>query len=153
MYAWYFPKGFSWTGFPKRRHDWQSVVVWLDNPALESPKIVGTSMAKSDTKYYKDTKMWPSYFAGYVSKRTRYGRRYRREVLAYGSNITLRFAHYADPDMDFSSWDGEFQDLIMWEQLTDAARGALNDSNNFEDAEIPFNDENYEDHLDKAWPF
>ncbi|KUF93362.1 NPP1 protein [Phytophthora nicotianae] len=47
---------------------------------------------------------------------------------------------------------GEFQDLIMWEQLTDIARMALNDSTNFENAEVPISDDHYEDHLDKAWP-
>ncbi|OWY96398.1 Transposable element [Phytophthora megakarya] len=40
----------------------------------------------------------------------------------------------------------------MWEQLTDAARGALNDQNNFDDEEVPFNEGNYEKHLEKAWP-
>ncbi|KAG4042351.1 hypothetical protein PC123_g22158 [Phytophthora cactorum] len=105
MYAWYFPKGF-WLDFPTRRHDWKSVVVWIDNLDLETPKIVGVSMSKSDTKYYKELK----------------------------------------------TWDGEYQDLIMWEQLTDAARVALNDSKNFGRAEVPFSDEHYEDHLDKAWP-
>ncbi|ETK87439.1 hypothetical protein L915_08112, partial [Phytophthora nicotianae] len=38
------------------------------------------------------------------------------------------------------------------EQLTDPARAALNDGNNFEKAKVPFSDEHYEDHLDKAWP-
>ncbi|KAG2831233.1 hypothetical protein PC118_g20813 [Phytophthora cactorum] len=38
----------------------------------------------------------------------------------------------------------------MLEQLTDAARVALNDRNNFGKAEVPFSDEHYEDHLDKA---
>ncbi|KAG3073747.1 hypothetical protein PC121_g8548 [Phytophthora cactorum] len=40
----------------------------------------------------------------------------------------------------------------MWEQLTDAARVALNDDNNFGNAEVPFSDAHYEKHLEKAWP-
>ncbi|OWY94768.1 hypothetical protein PHMEG_00035412 [Phytophthora megakarya] len=147
MYAWYFPKGFSYFGYPSRRHDWQSVVVWIDNPDLETPKIVGVSLSKSDTKYYKELKMWPSYFVGYRTE----GRRFNRTYI-YGSNTSLRFEHSFDPDMDFAPWDGEYQDLIMWEQLTDAARAALNDGKNFGDAEVPFSDEHYEVHLDKAWP-
>ncbi|KAG2770332.1 hypothetical protein JG687_00010189 [Phytophthora cactorum] len=55
--------------------------------------------------------------------------------------------------MVLSSWDGEYQDLIVWEQLTDAARVALNDLNNFGKAEVPFNDEYFEDRLAEAWPF
>ncbi|POM59252.1 hypothetical protein PHPALM_32048 [Phytophthora palmivora] len=130
MYAWYFPKGFSWTGFPSRRHDWKSVVVWIDNPELESPKIVGVSMSKSDSKYRTQFKMRPSYFVGYRSM----GR-------SSGSS-----------DVMFSFHDGEYQDLVMWEQLTDAARGALNDNDNFGKAEVPFNEDNYEKHLENAWP-
>ncbi|KAG6957116.1 hypothetical protein JG687_00010190 [Phytophthora cactorum] len=87
MYAWYFPKGF-WTGFPTRRHDWESVVVWIDNPDLETPKIVRASMSRSDTKYYKQSKVWPADFAGFE----RIGPRYDRTYI-YGSNTSLRF-HY-----------------------------------------------------------
>ncbi|KAI9987928.1 hypothetical protein PInf_024183 [Phytophthora infestans] len=47
--------------------------------------------------------------------------------------------------------DGEYQDLIMWEQLTDAARAALNDKKNFGKAKVPFSDEHFQDHLNKAW--
>ncbi|KAL3659061.1 hypothetical protein V7S43_015945 [Phytophthora oleae] len=150
MYAWYFPKGFNWLGSPSRRHDWKNVVVWIDNPDLEIPKIVGVSLSKSDTKYHKEVKMWPSNFVGYRMEGPRFERTY-----IYGSNTSLRFEYKTSdltPYMDFSPWDGEYQDLIMWEQLTDAARVALNDSESFGKAEVPFSDEHYEDHLDNAWP-
>ncbi|ETL81841.1 hypothetical protein L917_17913 [Phytophthora nicotianae] len=150
VYAWYFPKGF-WMDSPSRRHDWKSVVVWIDNPESQTPKIVGVSMSKSDTKYYTETKTWPSYFAGYRME----GRIYDRTYI-YGSNTSLRFQYQSDlgsPYLNFGDWEGEYQDLIMWEQLTDAARAALNDGNNFGDAEVPFSDEHYEKHLDNAWPF
>ncbi|KAF1787088.1 Necrosis inducing protein [Phytophthora cactorum] len=77
---------------------------------------------------------------------------YYKELKTWASN-------FAVPDylglsvFELASWDGEYQDLIMLEQLTDAARVALNDRNNFGKAEVPFSDEHYEDHLDKAWPF
>ncbi|KAG3237738.1 hypothetical protein PI124_g17281 [Phytophthora idaei] len=138
MYAWYFPKGF-WVGFPSRRHDWKSVVVWIDNPDFEVPKILGVSMSESDTKYFKNHRLWPSNFVGFQKIDPRYDRTY-----IYGSNTSLRFYYQRDlgPSyMVLSSWDGEYQDLIVWEQLTDAARVALNDLNNFGKAEVPFNDE------------
>uniref|UniRef100_H3H413 Uncharacterized protein n=1 Tax=Phytophthora ramorum TaxID=164328 RepID=H3H413_PHYRM len=47
---------------------------------------------------------------------------------------------------------GEFQDLIMWEQLTDEARGALNDTDFGEHAPVPFIDPNFKANLEKAWP-
>ncbi|KAG2810718.1 hypothetical protein PC113_g23731 [Phytophthora cactorum] len=149
MYAWYFPKGF-WMRVPTRRHDWKSVVVWIDNPDLEIPKIVGVSMSESDTRYRKETKTWPSNFAGYRREGPRFSRTY-----IYGSNTSLRFEYQMElgsPYLNFAVWDGEYQDLIMWEQLTDSARVAFNDSSNFEKAEVPFSDNHYVDHLDKAWP-
>ncbi|OWZ19575.1 hypothetical protein PHMEG_0006156 [Phytophthora megakarya] len=145
MYAWYFPKAFSWLGSPTRRHDWQSVVVWIDNPAVENPKIVGVSMSRDDGKYFKELTMSPSYFVGYRTEGGRFNRTY-----IYGSNTSLRFEHRFDPDMDFAPWDGEYQNLIMWEQLTDAARTALNDGKNFGKSEVPFSDEHYQNHLDRA---
>ncbi|RLN51180.1 hypothetical protein BBJ29_009865 [Phytophthora kernoviae] len=47
---------------------------------------------------------------------------------------------------------GDFQDLIMWEQLTDAARAAL-DSTDFGRAEVPLADDNFNEELENAWPF
>ncbi|KUF94850.1 hypothetical protein AM588_10008633 [Phytophthora nicotianae] len=69
------------------------------------------------------------------------------ESFSFHYHITL-----GTPYMSLSGVGGEFQDLIMWEQLTDIARMALNDSTNFENAEVPISDDHYEDHLDKAWP-
>ncbi|KAL4100177.1 hypothetical protein PRIC1_007972 [Phytophthora ramorum] len=45
---------------------------------------------------------------------------------------------------------GEFQDLIMWEQLTDEARAALSDTDF--GALVPFIDANFKANLEKAWP-
>ncbi|EEY57056.1 NPP1-like protein [Phytophthora infestans T30-4] len=150
MYAWYFPKGF-WMGFVSRRHDWKNVVVWIDNPGLEEPKILGVSMSKSETKYTKERRLWPSNFAGFY----RMGRRYDRSYI-YGFNTFLRFYYHFDvgtPNLYLSEWEGEYQDLIMWEQLTDVARAALNGSNNFEEVEVPISDEHFETRLDEAWLF
>ncbi|KAG1707163.1 hypothetical protein DVH05_026359 [Phytophthora capsici] len=151
MYSWYFPKGFGWFDSPTRRHDWKNIVVWIDNPDLETPKIVGVAMSKSDTDYSKEVKIWPSYFVGYRTEG-----RFSSRVEYLGSNTSLRFEYdtsdIGNPLMHFAPWDGEYQDLIMWEQLTDAARVALNDGKSFEKAEVPFSDEHYEDHLGKAWP-
>ncbi|ETO61430.1 hypothetical protein F444_20558 [Phytophthora nicotianae P1976] len=140
MYTWYFPKGF-WMGFPTRRHDWKSVVVWIDNPSLEEPKIVGVSMSESDTKYNKETRIWPSNFVVTEMEGPRSHRTYIN-----GSNTSFRFQNQMPMSLKLA------QDLITWEQLTDAARVALNDNAKFGTAEVPFSDTHYEDHLDNAWP-
>ncbi|OWZ10976.1 hypothetical protein PHMEG_00016072 [Phytophthora megakarya] len=149
MYSWYFPKGFNWMGFPSRRHDWKSVVVWIDNPEVETPKIVGVSLSKSNTKYRKNTRVYASDFVGYQ----RVGRRYERTYI-YGSNTSLRIEYMLDLGtyLTLGNWDGEYQDLIMWDQLTDGARDALNDEDNFGKAEVPFSDDNWEKHLENAYP-
>ncbi|KAG6959920.1 hypothetical protein JG688_00009857, partial [Phytophthora aleatoria] len=47
---------------------------------------------------------------------------------------------------------GDYQDLIMWGQMTDAAREGLSRTN-FGDANVPMNDGNFESKLGRAWPF
>ncbi|OWY95805.1 hypothetical protein PHMEG_00034098 [Phytophthora megakarya] len=149
MYAWYFPKGFRW-GSPSRRHDWKSIVVWIDNPALETPKIVGVSLSKTDSEYDKELKIYSDYFVGYRLEGPRY---HRTEIL--GSNTSLRIKYatksFGSSHLRFAGWDDAYQDLVMWEQLTDAARGDLNNDDNFGKAEVPFSDEHYEDHLENAY--
>ncbi|KAG7381538.1 hypothetical protein PHYBOEH_010878 [Phytophthora boehmeriae] len=134
MYAWYFPKGF-WADFPTRRHDWVNAIVWIDNPALENPKIVGLSASEGGSKY-KVAAPAPKY--------------------AIENGTTPTFCHslalfLGAPYMDFATRRGEFQDLIMWEQLTDEARTAL-ETTDFGKAEVPFIDANFEKKLEKAWP-
>ncbi|GMF32950.1 unnamed protein product [Phytophthora lilii] len=114
MYAWYFPKGF-WGASASSRHDWANFVVWIDNPAIENPQILGVSFSKSEDTYEFQTKIYETAFMGYRA--------------LYGSAI-----------LDFSILDGEYQDLIMWEQMTDEVRAALVDSN-FDDFEVPFNED------------
>ncbi|OWY98499.1 hypothetical protein PHMEG_00030725 [Phytophthora megakarya] len=154
MYAWYFPKGF-WAGFPSRRHDWASVVVWIDNPAAEQPKIKEVSRSISDSKYSTAGEVFADNFVGSQIV----GGRHHRTVVG-GSNTSLRFEYllspvpfWGPPYINLAIEDGENLDLIMWEQLTDAARTALNDGDNFGRAVVPFNDEHFEDHLENAWPW
>ncbi|KAI9994552.1 hypothetical protein PInf_011275 [Phytophthora infestans] len=152
MFAWYFPKAF-WAGMPSRRHDWASMVVWIDNPDLETPKILGVSLSTSTNRYSKDTGS-PSegYFAGFQI----YGRR-GNLTRTPGSNTSIRVTHstelaFSSAYLDFSAEDGEYQDLIMWEQLTEEARLAP-DSTDFGKSKVPFNEDNFGDKLEKASPF
>ncbi|OWY92406.1 Necrosis inducing protein NPP1, partial [Phytophthora megakarya] len=136
MYAWYFPKNFR--GYrAKKRHDWASIVLWIDNPAVEMPKILGASLSQQTLKpgklafiqmgernhesYQKMTQLPPMAFVG-----------------------TKAIPH--------TRIDGTYHDLIMWEQLTDAAREGLNTAD-FEETKVPFNENNFEAMLEQAWPF
>ncbi|ETO66099.1 hypothetical protein F444_16645 [Phytophthora nicotianae P1976] len=115
IYAWYFPKDRpSWLFTEGQRHDWANVVVWLDNPAVENPAMIGVS--PSSINYLED-----------------------------GNNHGLHTV-----DITWKS-GGEFQDLIMWEQLTDAARVALNNTDFGGRAKVPFNDADFNLNLQNAW--
>ncbi|EGZ19713.1 hypothetical protein PHYSODRAFT_327908 [Phytophthora sojae] len=131
MYAWYFPKGF-WDA--DRRHNWASAVVWIDNPALETPKALGLSLSKSDTKYnHLAPVSLPNATTPYLQ---------------------LDAASFSDFEMKSIEFAlGSSQDLIMWEQLTGAARAALNDPKSFGESFVPMSDTNFPEWLEKAWPF
>ncbi|ETK83308.1 hypothetical protein L915_11449, partial [Phytophthora nicotianae] len=97
------------------------------------------STSKSDTEYLKTTKTYPSEYAGHGVNGPSFGPAY-----VGGSSTSLRFQYetsWTSPVLVFAELDGDYQELIMWEQLTDAARAALNSSDNFGRAEVPFSDE------------
>ncbi|ETK86426.1 hypothetical protein F441_09088 [Phytophthora nicotianae CJ01A1] len=172
MFAWYFPKGFS-GGLARIRHDWASMVIWLDNPALETPKILGASLSHqllkprrwfgfkmTDEKepFIKYTSIPPMGFVGtqqvLVNRISRWHYNY---TYVGGSNVSTRVSHTIVDKFDwytlrFSYQDGEYLDLVMWEQLTDEARVALNTAD-FGESKVPFNDRNFETTLQLAWPF
>ncbi|GJC88843.1 hypothetical protein ColLi_11681 [Colletotrichum liriopes] len=45
MYAWYFPKDQNWIKIKGHRHDWEHVVVWINNPDDRrfKPELIGVS--------------------------------------------------------------------------------------------------------------
>ncbi|ETI33852.1 hypothetical protein F442_19290 [Phytophthora nicotianae P10297] len=172
MFAWYFPKGFI-TSQPRIRHYWMSMVLWLDNPALETPKILGASLSQQLLKprrwmgfnmagdkdpYQKFTSVPPIGFVGTQEiRQNRITRTRWNFTYEGGSNISTRVStimvdSFGWLPLTFSYRDGQYHDLIMWEQLTDEARAALN-SADFGESKVPFNDENFETSLGLAWPF
>ncbi|EEY63535.1 NPP1-like protein [Phytophthora infestans T30-4] len=174
VFAWYFPKSF-WDFDAKDRHYWASMVLWLDNPALhvETPKILGASlshqlqkrqwmatltMAERRDAYFKQTNIPPMGFVGTQQiAQNRISRRRWNYTYVGGSNVSTRISTtYWDSfewlALTFSEVDGKFQDLIVWEQLTDDARAALN-SAEFGESKVPLNDHNLENTLKLAYPF
>ncbi|KAJ8579077.1 hypothetical protein ON010_g123 [Phytophthora cinnamomi] len=107
MYAWYFPKDEP-TNVDGHRHDWEHVVVWIDNPDVENPKILA---------------MTPSAHSGY----SKYAP--PPADMVTGTSCMVEYTSswiFIDHHLEGTSTAGEFQDLIMWSDLTDAARYALN---------------------------
>ncbi|EGZ21082.1 necrosis inducing-like protein NPP1 type [Phytophthora sojae] len=96
MYSWYFPKDSPSTTLG-HRHDWEHVVVWIDNPAVANPKILAvTPSAHSGYSKYAPPK------AGTVTGNT--------AKVNYESHWPVNHA------LDSTDVGGDAQDLIMWEQ-------------------------------------
>ncbi|KAL3656723.1 hypothetical protein V7S43_018387 [Phytophthora oleae] len=172
VYAWYFPKNFR-AFIAKACHGWASMVLWLDNPAVEEQKLLGASLSQQTLKEQKllfismterNEEPYQKYngipsmgFVGMQAIRdTRLARWRWNYTYVGGSNVSTRVAHMMNHfdwiHLSFAGQDGESQDLIMWEQLTEEARAALN-SADFGDSSAPFTDNNFKTTLEKAWPF
>ncbi|MFC0214630.1 NPP1 family protein [Paenibacillus chartarius] len=129
MYAWYFPKDEPSSGMG-HRHDWESVVVWIDNPAAANPKIL--SIAASQHGKFPQTAPSSTNTNGTHPK------------IEYKSIWPLNHALYT------TSQSGGTQPLIGWDDLPSAARNALN-TTDFVDANVPLNDANFMNNIKSAW--
>ncbi|KAG6623126.1 necrosis inducing-like protein NPP1 type [Phytophthora cinnamomi] len=134
VYAWYFPKGF-YNAYPTRRHDWASAVVWTNNPDSPSPKISGLSLSTADWQYETQAPATSGISDGTTPK------------LSHELQVDCGDAYLTTTDAT-----GDFQPLIMWEQLPAAARTALN-TTDFGNAKVPISDANFKKKLQDAWPF
>uniref|UniRef100_H3GAZ2 Necrosis inducing-like protein NPP1 type n=1 Tax=Phytophthora ramorum TaxID=164328 RepID=H3GAZ2_PHYRM len=131
MYSWYFPKDSPVTGLG-HRHDWEHVVVWVDDITLDSPSIIAVSpSAHSGYNIYYPPES--NTIDGYSAK------------VDYSSSWVV-----VNHALDSTSDSGESQDLIMWDQLTDAARTAL-ENTDFGDANVPMKDGNFLTKLGNAY--
>uniref|UniRef100_H3G5R1 Necrosis inducing-like protein NPP1 type n=1 Tax=Phytophthora ramorum TaxID=164328 RepID=H3G5R1_PHYRM len=130
MYSWYFPKDSPSTGLG-HRHDWEHVIVWIDNPDVENPKILAVTPS-AHSGYSKQVPPNADSVDGTSAK------------VEYKSKWPINHA------LESTSQGGDFQDLIMWDQLSENARRALN-SVPWGDANTPMNDGNFLPKLDKAW--
>ncbi|KAE9145094.1 hypothetical protein PF001_g25158 [Phytophthora fragariae] len=146
MYAWYYPKSFIaivGTG----THDWQNAVVWIDNPAVGTPKILGLSTSKkSETNYMK-----PSITTETFKSSSNYDKAKAPIQNVNVTSVKLVSTSILGPMFLRSTPEaGEFQDLIMWSQLPEAARTAFAGK---EIGDVPFSDANFQKKLGEAWPF
>ncbi|ETN13083.1 hypothetical protein PPTG_08017 [Phytophthora nicotianae INRA-310] len=132
MYSWYFPKDSPSTGLG-HRHDWEHVIVWIDNPEIAEPKILAVT---------------PSAHSGYSAQVPPDANK------VDGNSVKVKYLSKwpINHALESTGEAGDYQDLIMWEQLTDAARLALQNTG-FGKANVPMKDGNFVSKLDKAWPF
>ena len=145
MYAWYMPKVRSAchrsvnqkltfalaqdspsTGLG-HRHDWEGIVVWIDDPNKAEPTLLG--VAASAHGGFSTTTSPP----------------------LDGTSPLIRYFSVfpVNHQLGFTSDVGGQQPLIAYESLTDAARNAL-ETTDFGSGNVPFKDANFQNNLQRA---
>lgn len=119
------PKDSPSTGLG-HRHEWENIVLWLSSEST-SATIVGMSIS-GHGKYETTTSVSLSGDSPLV-----------------GYNSIWPINH----QMVFTTTKGGQQPLIAWDSLTSAARTALTNTD-FEAANVPFKDSNFDSNLAKA---
>ncbi|KAF9876595.1 necrosis inducing protein [Colletotrichum karsti] len=129
MYAWYFPKDMPNDGVSvgSHRHDWESVVVWLNNPAVADPTILGGAASghgqfkKTETPQKEGDSVKVEYFTQTLTNH----------------------------ELQFTDTTGKTYPVLDWDAMPAAMQTALNNTD-FGQANVPFKDENFTENLDKA---
>ncbi|KAG2773603.1 hypothetical protein JG687_00011389 [Phytophthora cactorum] len=131
MYAWYFPRDRK-VAFG-HRHAWENIIVWLERKGGTKAKISAVSSSIDDGLYF--TIVPPT--SDMVDENS-VKIQYREKVFSHYVNVT--------------TVAGDFQDLVMWNDLPSAARTALN-LYDFGSATVPFNEDTFLDNLKEAYPW
>ncbi|KAK1942620.1 hypothetical protein P3T76_006119 [Phytophthora citrophthora] len=142
MYAWYFPKGsqFQMNIDTGHRHYWSFAIVWTGSPNPENSTVLGVSMSSSG-----------------------YGKKAPPKSKYVVDGTTVKFDSYASfwtgkMAIQLTKKEGETQDLITWEQLTDEARTVLSGAafeaeSTFSKIVVPLKDDVFSSILKEAYPF
>jgi hypothetical protein len=131
MYSWYMPKDQPVAGTSGHRHEWESIIVWLSGES-EDAEYLG--IAYSGHGGYSTRKSGEGDASGFDGS---------RPLVGYGTNGILNH------ELSFPDVKGGEQPLIDWGAMTPAAREALR-THDFRDANVPFNDKNFYDNLEKG---
>ncbi|KAH6633800.1 necrosis and ethylene-inducing protein [Boeremia exigua] len=131
MYAWYFPKDQPAAGnvVGGHRHDWESVVVWIDNPDNENAVILGGAASghgefnTTTTPNKQDNNLLVEYFTTFPTNH----------------------------ELQFTSTVGKAYAISDWDAMPTAAQKALSNGDTFGSANVPFMPDNFVNNLDKAF--
>lgn len=120
------PKDSPTSGFG-HRHDWENAVVFLSSSGTDATFVRMVVSAHGEYTNGTPTFSGTNPYVGYSS------------VFAFVNHQLI-----------FTNTKGGMQPLIAWEQLTPAARTALQ-TTDFGDATVPFKDSNFQSNLQKAY--
>ncbi|KAK1954738.1 necrosis inducing protein [Colletotrichum sublineola] len=130
MYAWYFPKDQPTDNIATgaHRHDWENIVVWINDPAAENPTILGG--AASGHGEYKRTDFPPREGDSVKAE-------YFTEILT-------------NHELQFTGTVGNSYPVLDWDAMSPTMQNALNNAD-FGSANVPFLDRDFIANLDKAF--
>ncbi|CAI5712263.1 unnamed protein product [Hyaloperonospora brassicae] len=131
MYAYFFPKDSVVSG-KGHRYDWEWVVIWLNNPDVNVSRIEAVSVLGREVERYNFVDIDPKYFADGVPQ---------LEYEAHGDR------HFVTLSTDI----GRSPDLVVWHEMSDHARCALNKHGWNENELMPMSDDKFEKNLERAW--
>ncbi|POM58003.1 NPP1-like protein [Phytophthora palmivora] len=132
MYAYYFPRDESATPFyAGRRHGWEHAIIWLDEKS-ENATITAVSASRFGNRYSTNAPPESNTVDGSSAK--------LEKIIMLGTH------HY----LKDTTFPGQFYDLVMWDDLTNAAREAL-ETTDF-NTKVPIIDDNFLSNLKKADP-
>ncbi|KAK2063062.1 necrosis inducing protein [Colletotrichum caudatum] len=130
MYAWYFPKDQPTDEISSgaHRHDWENVVVWINDPADPNPRILGG--AASGHGEYQTTDFPP------------------RE----GGSVKVEYYTelFTNHGLQFTGTVGSTYPVLDWDAMGATMQQALSNAD-FGSAEVPFKDSSFLANLDRAF--
>ncbi|KZM27890.1 uncharacterized protein EKO05_0006737 [Ascochyta rabiei] len=131
MFAWYWPKDQPAAGNVAggHRHDWENVVVWIDNPSNANPRILGAAA---------------SAHGGYAPTSTP-NRRGDNVLVEYFVEFPRNHA------LQFTETVGRTYWISDYDVMPNAEKQALASTTIFGDANVPFRPDNFATNLDNAF--
>ncbi|KAK1497436.1 necrosis- and ethylene-inducing protein [Colletotrichum cuscutae] len=130
MYSWYFPKDHPTGGDVAggHRHDWENIILQIDDPAAATPKIIGGA-ASSHGGYSKANGAPP--------------------MDGNSAKVEYFTTFPTNHELQFTQTKGKTYPISDWDALPAAAKTALQDAN-FGKANVPFKDGSFESKVREA---
>ncbi|KAG8167860.1 hypothetical protein KVR01_003549 [Diaporthe batatas] len=131
MYAWYMPKDQPLDGDTAggHRHDWENIVIQVDDPKSKTPKIVAAA-ASSHGGYSKAAGGAPP-------------------MQGNGPKVEYFTSFPTNHELQFTDTVGKTYPISDWDAMPQPAQRALQDTS-FGSANVPFKDGNFESKVREA---
>jgi hypothetical protein len=148
MYAWYFPKDQIASGLNGgHRHDWESVVIWIDNREYSSffplPNILLTELSPAANAN-------PRVFGGAASGHGSYKKTTNPQMRGNRLQVEYFTTFPTNHELQFTNTLGGDFDMIDYDTVSPAIKKAFNEYD-WGSANCPFNQAHFLGNLAEAW--